>query len=165
VLSANVAITERYAIGPVSPVAGYQPGTGVHRPWDVHRRLARSRCRASRDRRIPAGPGLYRIRRAGQEPGLEYIGQTGWLSLWGRLGQLTGVYRAQMPYREDMSLRAPDDACDVIAFPVPATRIQRQARLSGPRRYPGPSACEELRVRHRRQDLCLLIGPMRIAVC
>jgi hypothetical protein len=54
---------------------------------------------AGRDRRIPAGPGLYRIRRAGGEPGLDYIGQTG-RSLRGRLGQLGGVYRAQMPYRD-----------------------------------------------------------------
>ena len=54
---------------------------------------------AGRDRRIPAGPGLYRIRRTGGEPGLDYIGQTG-RSLRGRLGQLNGVYRAQMPYRD-----------------------------------------------------------------
>ena len=32
---------------------------------------------------------------------------------------------------KDMSLRAPDDARDVIAFPIPATQIQRQARLAG----------------------------------
>jgi hypothetical protein len=30
-----------------------------------------------------------------------------------------------------MSLRAPDDDPDVIAFPVPATRIQRRIRLAG----------------------------------
>jgi putative transposase len=30
-----------------------------------------------------------------------------------------------------MGLRAPDDAPDVIAFPVPATRIQRRTRLAG----------------------------------
>ena len=30
-----------------------------------------------------------------------------------------------------MGLRAPDDNPDVIAFPVPVTRIQRQTRLAG----------------------------------
>jgi hypothetical protein len=32
---------------------------------------------------------------------------------------------------EGMGLRAPDDARDVIAFPVPAARIERRARLGG----------------------------------
>jgi hypothetical protein len=30
-----------------------------------------------------------------------------------------------------MGLRAPDDDPDIIAFPVPATQIQRRARLAG----------------------------------
>lgn len=30
-----------------------------------------------------------------------------------------------------MGLRAPDDAPDVAALPVPAARIQRRARLAG----------------------------------
>jgi natural resistance-associated macrophage protein len=30
-----------------------------------------------------------------------------------------------------MALRAPDDAPDIIAFPVPAARIQRRARFAG----------------------------------
>ena len=30
-----------------------------------------------------------------------------------------------------MGLRAPDDAPGVIAFPVPATQIQRRTRLAG----------------------------------
>ena len=30
-----------------------------------------------------------------------------------------------------MDLRAPDDDPDVIAFPVPAARIQRRTRLAG----------------------------------
>jgi putative transposase len=30
-----------------------------------------------------------------------------------------------------MSLRAPDDDPDIIAFPVPATQIQRRTRLAG----------------------------------
>jgi hypothetical protein len=30
-----------------------------------------------------------------------------------------------------MDLRAPDDAPNVIAFPGPATRIQRRTRLAG----------------------------------
>jgi hypothetical protein len=51
-----------------------------------------------RNGRIPKVPGLYRIRRAGK-PGLVYIGQTG-RSLRGRLGQLNGVYGAEMPYRD-----------------------------------------------------------------
>jgi transposase InsO family protein len=32
---------------------------------------------------------------------------------------------------EGMGLRAPDDAPDVIAFPVPAVRVERRARLAG----------------------------------
>jgi hypothetical protein len=48
------------------------------------------------NRQVPALPGLYRIRRASGAPGLDYIGQTG-RQLRGRLGQLAGVYRAQMP--------------------------------------------------------------------
>ena len=32
---------------------------------------------------------------------------------------------------EGMGLRAPEDAPDVIAFPVPAARIERRARLAG----------------------------------
>ena len=32
---------------------------------------------------------------------------------------------------DGMGLRAPDDNPGVIAFPVPATRIQRRARLAG----------------------------------
>jgi hypothetical protein len=90
--------------------------------------------RAGRDRRIPAGPGLYRIRRAGGETGLEYIGQTG-RSLRGRLGQLGGVYHAQMPYR-DPHTAAPAlwalrhrDGCDFEAavIEVSGTVPQRKA--------------------------------------
>ena len=51
---------------------------------------------ASRNQNIPAGPGLYRIRRVGQQR-LDYVGQTG-RSLRGRLGQLQGVYGDIMPY-------------------------------------------------------------------
>ena len=47
---------------------------------------------------VPAEPGLYRIRRAGEER-LDYIGQTG-LTLRRRLAMLAGVYRAEMPYRD-----------------------------------------------------------------
>jgi hypothetical protein len=32
---------------------------------------------------------------------------------------------------EGMGLRAPDDAPDVIAFPIPPARVQRRARLAG----------------------------------
>ncbi len=89
---------------------------------------------AGRDRRIPTGPGLYRIRRAGGEPGLDYVGQTG-RSLRGRLGQLGGVYRAQMPYRDPhtagpalWALRH-RDGCDfeVAVIEVPGTAAQRKA--------------------------------------
>ena len=89
---------------------------------------------AGRNRRIPPGPGLYRIRRAGGEPGLDYIGQTG-RSLRGRLGQLNGVYHAQMPYR-DPHTAAPAlwalrhrDGCDfeVAVIEVPGTAPQRKA--------------------------------------
>jgi putative transposase len=31
----------------------------------------------------------------------------------------------------DMKLRAPDDDPDLVAFPVPATQIQRRTRLAG----------------------------------
>jgi hypothetical protein len=89
---------------------------------------------AGRDRRIPAGPGLYRIRRSGGESGLDYVGQTG-RSLRGRLGQLGGVYHAQMPYR-DPHTAAPAlwalrhrDGCDFEAavIEVPGTAAQRKA--------------------------------------
>ena len=89
---------------------------------------------AGRDRRIPAGPGLYCIRRAGGEPGLDYVGQTG-RSLPGRLGQFGGVYRAQMPYR-DPHTAAPAlwalrhrDGCDfeVAVIEAPGTAAERKA--------------------------------------
>lgn len=89
---------------------------------------------AGRDRCIPAGPGLYRIRRSGGEPGLDYIGQTG-RSLRGRLGQLGGVYHTQMPYRDPhtagpalWALRH-RDGCDfeVAVIEVPGTVPQRKA--------------------------------------
>jgi hypothetical protein len=54
---------------------------------------------AGANRQIPRLPGLYRIRRITGESGLDCIGQTG-DHLRGRLGQLGGVYRAQMPYRD-----------------------------------------------------------------
>ena len=70
----------------------------------------------------------------GQEPGLDYIGQTG-RSLRGRLGQLSGVYHAQMPYR-DPHTAAPAlwalrhrDGCDFEAavIEVPGTVPERKA--------------------------------------
>jgi len=102
----------------------------VLRRWSAWRDLRG----AGRDRRIPPGPGVYRIRRAGQEPGLDYIGQTG-RSLRGRLGQLHGVYHAQMPYR-DPHTAAPAlwalrhrDGCDfeVAVIEVPGTGPDRKA--------------------------------------
>jgi hypothetical protein len=75
---------------------------------------------AGRNREIPDTPGLYRIRRAGDGLGLEYIGQTG-RSLRGRLGRLARVYGAQMPYRDPHTAgpalwALPDrDGCDFQA--------------------------------------------------
>jgi hypothetical protein len=89
---------------------------------------------AGRDRRIPAGPGLYRIRRCSGEPEVDYIGQTG-TSFRGRLGQLNGVYQAEMPYR-DPHTAAPAlwalrhrDGCDfeVAVIEVPGTVAERKA--------------------------------------
>jgi hypothetical protein len=51
-----------------------------------------------RNRKVPATPGLYRIRRIGREH-LDYIGQTG-NSLRGRLAMLRGVFADEMPYRD-----------------------------------------------------------------
>ncbi len=50
---------------------------------------------------IPTQPGLYRIRRAGRDD-LDYIGQTGsgTMHLRQRLRMLSGVYAAEMPYRD-----------------------------------------------------------------
>src|SRR5690242_8403570 len=89
---------------------------------------------AGRDRCIPAGPGLYRIRRAGGEPGLDYIGQAG-RSLRGRLGQLGGVYRTRVPYRDPRTagpalwaLRHRDGRdFEVAVIEVPGTVPQRKA--------------------------------------
>jgi hypothetical protein len=53
-----------------------------------------------RGTKIPAQPGLYRIRRAGRQD-LDYLGQTGsgTMTLRKRLGMLKGIYGEQMPYR------------------------------------------------------------------
>src|SRR4051812_37491759 len=50
---------------------------------------------------IPAQPGLYCIRRAGQ-PFLDYVGQTGTgtMTLRKRLAMLAGVYGTEMPYND-----------------------------------------------------------------
>lgn len=53
---------------------------------------------AGRGRQVPAEPGMYRIRRGGFRE-VAYIGETG-RHLRGRLGQLQGVYAAQMPYAD-----------------------------------------------------------------
>ncbi len=50
---------------------------------------------ASRNRDIPALPGVYRIRRVGQQS-LDYIGQTAHLRR--RMGNLNGIYGDLMPY-------------------------------------------------------------------
>ncbi len=53
---------------------------------------------AGKDRRLPAAPGLYQIRRVGSGA-LDYVSQTG-LTLRARLGMLDSVYKPQMPYRD-----------------------------------------------------------------
>ena len=48
------------------------------------------------------------------------------------LSEYIGHYNTGRSHQgEGMGLRAPDDAPDVIAFPVPASRIQRRTRLAG----------------------------------
>ncbi len=48
------------------------------------------------------------------------------------LSEYIGHYNTGRSHQgEGMELRAPDDDPDVIAFPDPATRIQRRARLAG----------------------------------
>ena len=51
--------------------------------------------------KIPAEPGLYRIKRAGAS-GLDYVGQTGTgtMNLKKRLGMLKGAWGDSMPYRD-----------------------------------------------------------------
>jgi len=56
-------------------------------------------------RQIPAVPGSYRVRRAGDARELVYVGQTG-RSLRGRLGQLNAAHQAEMPY-SDLHVAAP----------------------------------------------------------
>jgi len=72
---------------------------------------------AGRNQQVPALPGLYRVRRNGNGPEIDYIGQTG-VSVRGRLGQLNVLYRTEMPYN-DPHTAAPAlwalrhrDACD-----------------------------------------------------
>lgn len=89
---------------------------------------------AGRDRRTSAGPGLYRIRRCGGEPSLDYVGQTG-RSLRARLGQLNGVYHAEMPYRDPhtaapalWALRHRDGSdFEVAVIEIPGTAPERKA--------------------------------------
>ena len=48
------------------------------------------------------------------------------------LCEYIGHYNTGRSHQGDgMSLRAPDDAPDIIAFPVPPTRIQCRTRLAG----------------------------------
>ena len=48
------------------------------------------------------------------------------------LSEYIGHYNTGRSHQgEGMGLRAPDDAPDVIAFPVPAARVERRARLAG----------------------------------
>ena len=48
------------------------------------------------------------------------------------LSEYIGHYNTGRSHQGDgMGLRAPDDARDIIALPVPAARIQRRTRLAG----------------------------------
>jgi Natural resistance-associated macrophage protein-like len=48
------------------------------------------------------------------------------------LSEYIGHYNTGRSHQgHGMALRAPDDAPDIIAFPVPAARIQRRARFTG----------------------------------
>ena len=48
------------------------------------------------------------------------------------LSEYIGHYNTGRSHQgEGMGLRAPDDTPDVIAFPVPAARVERRARLAG----------------------------------
>ncbi len=48
------------------------------------------------------------------------------------LSEYIGHYNTGRSHQgEGMDLRAPDDTPDVIAFPVPAARVERRARLAG----------------------------------
>jgi putative transposase len=48
------------------------------------------------------------------------------------LSEYIGHYNTGRSHQgEGVGLRAPDDAPDVIAFPVPAARVERRARLAG----------------------------------
>ena len=94
----------------------YGAKTGlVELAWSDWRPLAG----AGRDRRLPKSPGLYRIRCIDTQQ-LLYIGQTG-RSLRQRLGSLSGVYGAEIPYNDPhtvgpalWALRQ-DDQCDFEA--------------------------------------------------
>jgi len=47
------------------------------------------------------------------------------------LSEYIGHYNTGRSHQgEGMGLRAPDDAPDVLAFPVPAVRVERRARLA-----------------------------------
>lgn len=70
--------------GPLRVLKGWSPWCALDNCW--------------RGSAIPSEPGLYRIRRAGQED-LDYIGQTG-VTLRRRLAMLAGAYRTEMPYRD-----------------------------------------------------------------
>jgi putative transposase len=48
------------------------------------------------------------------------------------LSEYIGHYNTGRSHQgEGMGLRAPDDAPDVLAFPVSAARVERRARLAG----------------------------------
>jgi hypothetical protein len=88
---------------------------------------------SSRNREIPASPGLYRVRVAGTGE-VVYIGQTG-NSLRGRLGMLSTCHGADMPYRAPhtaaptlWSLRHRDGVeFEVSTAVIESTKVERLA--------------------------------------
>ena len=98
--------------------------------WSAWRPLNGS----SRDRAIPASPGLYRARNAATGD-VVYIGQTG-SSLRSRLGMLCTCYSIEMPYR-DPHTAAPTLWClrdrdgidfEVSTAPFGGGKVERLAR-------------------------------------
>jgi hypothetical protein len=93
----------------------------VWSPWAPHHGCWRDDC-------TPDEPGLYRIRRVGQEC-LDYIGQTGKgsMTLRKRLGMQRGVYADEMPYTDPHTAapalwalrRATGAVYEVSVAPVP----------------------------------------------
>lgn len=91
------ALQHEHALSPQhgsSPLSGTLVPSPPRLSWTPWQSLRESWS----DRALPATPGLYRLRHAGQ-PQLLYIGQTG-RTLRQRLVDLRAVFGAEMPYRD-----------------------------------------------------------------